>query len=113
MNRTYDTEQRSKRLPYTTPDGFFDTLEANVWSAVKDDYLTAASPAGKSFRRSIIVRWAVTAAASVALFFIADMGYRQQHACGIDEVNQAFSRLSSDDQAYLLSVYQDDVFINE
>ena len=31
---------------------------------------------------------------------------------GIQEVDQAFAQLSSADQAYLLSVYQEDVFLN-
>ena len=33
--------------------------------------------------------------------------------CGMDDVEQAFAELSSADQAYLLEVYDEDIFLNQ
>ena len=33
----FDFKQVGKRMPYTTPDGFFKDMEKNILEAVKDD----------------------------------------------------------------------------
>ena len=54
---------------------------------------------------------ALTAAAAIAVLFVLDIhtpDSRQQD--NIQDVEQAFTKLSTSDQTYLLSLYQDDVF---
>ena len=61
---------------------------------------------------------AVAVAASVAVLLVLNIDFSvsssqpSQVNNGIQEVDQAFAQLSSVDQAYLLDVYQEDVFLN-
>ncbi len=117
-------------MPYTTPDGFFDELEDRVWQEVKGDYAAngascepdrstlrianvAKTPSRRPSRLRMWFGGAVAVAASVALVFTIDSGAFKQQTYTVNDVDQAFSQLNTDDQAFLLSVYQDDVFINE
>ena len=112
MNKEFDFDKMGKRVPYTTPDGFFDKLEEDIWKEVKDDYL-GTTPAKKSHKLRILMRCALALAASVVIAFIINMNFAKQDTATINDVDQAFSQLTTDDQAYLLNVYQDDVFINK
>ena len=37
MDKDFSLDKVGKRMPYTTPEGFLDQLEANVWQEVKAD----------------------------------------------------------------------------
>lgn len=37
MDKDFNLDKVGKRMPYTTPEGFLDQLEANVWQEVKAD----------------------------------------------------------------------------
>lgn len=124
--KKFDLNTTDKRMPYTTSDDFFDKLEDNIWEEVKDDYLTknandknlqvtssAATVHHKAAKLRLAIRSTIAVAASVALVFIINMKTSKQSTVSINDVDQAFSQLSPDDQTYLLNVYQDDVFINE
>lgn len=52
-------------------------------------------------------------AASVALLLVFNTLPDHQKTDDLEMFEQAFSNLSSADQNYLLTVYQDDLFINE
>ena len=39
MEKEFDFDKIGKRMPYQTPEGFFDEMEANIWNEVKDDLL--------------------------------------------------------------------------
>ena len=56
---------------------------------------------------------ATAEAAYVALMLVINMNISKTSPTTINDVDQAFSRLSIDDQAYLLDIHQDDVFITE
>lgn len=123
MNNRFDLDNANKRMPYTTSsDDFFDKLEENIWKEVKDDYLGLNTDNTASFdnrihrkpsKLRIVMRCAIAVAASVALVFLVNMNISRQSTASLNGIDQAFSQLSSDDQAYLLNIYQDDVFINE
>ena len=123
MNNRFDLDNANKRMPYTTSsDDFFDKLEENIWKEVKGDYLGINTEKTVSCENSvhrkpsklrIVMRSAIAVAASVALVFFVNMNMSKQSTASLDDIDQAFSQLSSDDQTYLLNVYQDDVFINE
>lgn len=123
MNNGFDLDNANKRMPYTTSsDDFFDKLEENIWKEVKDDYLgvntdNTASVDSRIHRKPsklrIVMGYAIAVAASVALIFFVNMNMSKQSTASLDDIDQAFSQLSGDDQAYLLNIYQDDVFINE
>ncbi len=123
MNNGFDLDNANKRMPYTiSSDDFFDKLEENIWKEVKGDYLGANADNAASFdsrihrkpsKLRIVAKYAIAVAASVALVFFVNMNMSKQSKVSLNDIDQAFSQLSSDDQSYLLNVYQDDVFINE
>lgn len=114
----FSFEQVGKRMPYTTPDGFLDDLEANVLATVATDALAApiatAQPMVK--RRSYLkVVWlsALSAAAAIALFLVVHTGFTASASdADWQTVDEAFAQLSVEDQDFLLEVYQDDLFLN-
>ncbi len=124
MNKEFDFDHIGKRTPYTAPDGFFDQLEDDIWKEVKGDFqkkednkivvVSMKPQAGrKSAKLRLLMRSAIAVAASIALVLVIGMNFSKTNAATINDVDQAFSQLTTDDQAYLLNVYQEDVFLNE
>ena len=137
----FDFKQVGRRMPYTTPDGFFKDMEKNILEAVKDDTPQAvniqpqavtnqpqAVKAQPKKRPVFKMIWAaaIAVAASVAVLLVlnidfsaADSSLASSHSSqpsqaksDLEQVDQAFAQLSEADQAYLLDVYQEDVFLN-
>ena len=121
FNKTgkFNFDQVGKRTPYSTPEGFFKEMETNILEQVKDDKPKPVRIQPKK-RPLMKVIWtaAIAVAASVAVLLVLNIDFSasssqpSQVNNGIQEVDQAFAQLSSADQAYLLSVYQEDVFLN-
>ena len=92
---------------------------ANILEQVKDDKPKPVRIQPKK-RPLMKVIWtaAIAVAASVAVLLVLNIDFSasssqpSQVNNGIQEVDKAFAQLSSADQAYLLSVYQEDVFLN-
>ena len=123
FNKTekFDFSKVGKRMPYSTPDDFFKDMEANILEQVKDDKPKPVRIQPKK-RPLMKVIWAaaIAVAASVAVLLILNIDFAAPHSSlpsqadnGIQAVDQAFAQLSSADQAYLLNVYQEDVFLDE
>ena len=130
----FDFKQVGKRLPYTTPDGFFKDMEKNILEAVKDDTPQAVKIQPQSVKVQpkkrpvfkMIWAAAIAVAASVAVLLVlnidfsaADSSLASSHSSqpsqaksDLEQVDLAFAQLSEADQAYLLDVYQEDVFLN-
>lgn len=121
MKETY-FDNIGKRMPYTTPECFFDKLEDNIWQEVKEDFQekdndrTVASKrqqkGSKSVKLRIVLRSAIAIAASIALAFIVNLNFSESDDASFNDVDQAFSQLSTEDQDNLLNFYQNDIFIN-
>ena len=123
FNKTgkFDFDQVDKRMPYSTPEGFFKEMEANILEQVKDDKQVPVRRQPKK-RPLMKVIWAaaMAVAASVAVLLVLNIDFMTSHSSlpsqadnEMQAVDQAFAQLSSADQAYLLSVYQEDVFLDE
>ena len=123
FNKTekFDFGKVGKRMPYSTPEGFFKEMEANILEQVKDD---KPKPVRVQPKKRPLIRgiWAaaMAVAASVAVLLVLNIDFAAPHSSlpsqadnGIQAVDQAFAQLSSADQAYLLNVYQEDVFLDE
>lgn len=130
----FDFKQVGKRMPYTTPDGFFKDMEKNILEAVKDDTPQAVKIQPQSVKVQpkkrpvfkMIWAAAIAVAASVAVLLVlnidfsaADSSLASSHSSqpsqaksDLEQGDQAFAQLSEADQAYLLDVYQEDVFLN-
>ena len=117
----FDFGMVGKRMPYSIPDDFFTEMEANILEQVKDDKPKPVRIQPKK-RPLMKVIWAaaMAVAASVAVLLILHIDFAAPHSSlpsqadnEMQAVDQAFAQLSSADQAYLLSVYQEDVFLDE
>ena len=117
----FDFGKVGKRMPYSTPEGFFKEMEANILEQVKDD---KPKPVRIQPKKRHLIRgiWAaaMAVAASVAVLLVLNIDFAAPHSSlpsqadnGMQAVDQAFAQLSSADQAYLLNVYQEDVFLAE
>ena len=123
FNKTgkFDFDQVGKRMPYSTPEGFFKEMEANILEQVKNDKTQPVriQPKKRSLRK-VIWTAAIAVAASVAVLLVLNIDFMAPHSSlpsqadnEMQAVDQAFAQLSSADQAYLLNVYQEDVFLDE
>ena len=123
FNKTekFDFGKVGKRMPYSTPDDFFKDMEANILERVKDD---KPKPVGIQPKKRPLMKviWAaaMAVAASVAVLLILHIDFAAPHSSlpsqadnEMQAVDQAFAQLSPADQAYLLNVYQEDVFLDE
>ena len=121
FNKTgkFDFDQVGKRMPYSTPEGFFKEMEANILEQVKDDKQV---PVRRQLKKRPLMKviWtaAMAVAASVAVLLVLNIDFSASSSQplqvnnGIQEVDKAFAQLSSADQDYLLNLYQEDVFLN-
>ena len=109
MEQNYDFSKIGKQMPYTVPDGFFDQLEENVMNEVK------AQPARKKATvLRMAIRAAIAIAACIALFLVVKKVLPQDNDTITDDfenVELAFNNLSTEDQDYLLDVYQEELFL--
>ena len=123
FNKTekFDFSKVGKRMPYSTPDDFFKDMEANILEQVKNDKPAPVriQPKKRSLRK-VIWTAAIAVAASVAVLLVLNIDFAAPHSSlpsqadnEMQAVDQAFAQLSSADQAYLLNVYQEDVFLDE
>ena len=123
FNKTekFDFGKVGKRMPYSTPDDFFKDMEANILEQVKDD---KPKPVGIQPKKRPLMKviWAaaMAVAASVAVLLVLNIDFAAPHSSlpsqadnEMQAVDQAFAQLSSADQAYLLNVYQEDVFLDD
>ena len=117
MEKNFDFNQVGKRMPYFTPDDFFAKMQSNILDAVQD--MPQKNTEIKTNRRTVR-KWlwpvSLSAAAAVAAMFVINIHFLAHNtptaSSDIQDVEQAFAQLSENDQAYILDVYQDDVFIN-
>lgn len=116
----FDFDKVGKRMPYSTPEDFFKDMETNILEAVKND--TPKPVKIKHKKRPLMrVMWTamLAVAASVAVLLVLHIEFSAPHPSHpsqteqeLQAVDQAFAQLSAADQAYLLDVYQEDVFLN-
>ena len=104
MEQNYDFSHIGKQMPYTVPDGFFDELEENVMSKCTQ----------RAHIIRIAIRTALAIAACIVLLLVVKKALPQGNDTSTDDfenVELAFNNLSTDDQDYLLEVYQEELFL--
>ena len=111
MEKEFDFNRIGKRMPYKTPEGFLDEMEANVWREVQDE-LPKAHHKRKTFRLRVFAG-AMAVSASIALLLVFHPFSPKEETDSFSHVEQAFANLSQEDQAYMLAIYQEDIFMNE
>ena len=112
-----------KRMPYIVPDDFFTKMDENVidllseQGTVKSEKNVAAT--SKKPKKSRIIKMVIHAvlyAAAVALFFVVRATLPTgdpilASANDFEYVELAFNNLSTDDQGFLIQVYEDDYLL--
>lgn len=122
-------EKLNKRLPYSVPDGFFDVMEASVMAKIKADAEAGTSVDDdkadtqmrdkqyrKTMRRTRTISLSILAmAASLLLLFtiFSQSTKTAQQTNDMESIDKAFSQLSTDDQTFLMEVYDDDMFLDD
>lgn len=120
-------EKLNKRLPYSVPDGFFDVMEANVMAKIKADAginvgddKADTQMRDKQYRKTtthtrIISLSILAVAASLLLLFtiFSPSTKTAQQTNGMESIDKAFSQLNTDDQAFLMEVYDDDMSLDD
>lgn len=117
MEQEYDFNRVGKRMPYSVPDGFFESLEENVMREVGTE-LPAPALSEQADRRTRSVNWLTRGAAAAAIAGIVAFGgyklaFKANATDSFAAVEQAFDNLNEEDQEFLLEVYQDDYFIDD
>ena len=110
MEKVFDFNRIGKRMPYKTPEGFLDEMEANVWKEVQHELPQTHKRTAfclRVFARTMAV------AASIALLLVFHPFSPKEETVIFSSVEQAFANLSQEDHAYMLAVYQEDIFMNE
>lgn len=120
-------EKLNKRLPYSVPDGFFDVMEANVMAKIKADAginvggdKADTQMRDKQYRkttthtRTISLSILAMAASLLLLFTIFSQSTKTaQQTNGMESIDMAFSQLNTDDQAFLMEIYDDDMLLDD
>jgi hypothetical protein len=119
MEQNYDFNRIGKQMPYTVPDGFFDQLEENVMKEWKEEGGKRKEDTSLSRKARIIriaFRAVLAAAACIALLLIVRKALPQNSGADVADdfasVELAFNNLSTEDQDYLLEVYQEEQFLD-
>lgn len=115
-----DLEKLPRRMPYTVPEGTFDAIEQAVFKAIAEEKqakqaVSEPAPAKRTRRMLPWLGGAVAMAAAVIWAVITFAPVKETvppAASAFDEVSLAFEKLSPSDQEFILSVYQDDVYMN-
>ena len=117
--KQFDFEQVGKRMPYNVPDEFFDKFEENVMEDVRVQKDDVREGVNRNKAMRIALRAAIAVAAALALFFVVRATLLQSEpvlasADDFESVELAFNNLSTEDQDFLIQVYEeDDVLIND
>ena len=117
--KQFDFEQVGKRMPYNVPDEFFDKFEENVMEDVRGQKDDVREGVNRNKAMRIALRAAIAVAAALVLFFVVRATLLQSEpvlasADDFESVELAFNNLSTEDQDFLIQVYEeDDVLIND
>ena len=120
-------EKLNKRLPYSVPDGFFDVMEDNVMAKIKADAginvggdKADTQMRDKQYRkttthtRTISLSILAMAASLMLLFTIFSQSTKTvQQTNGMESIDKAFSQLNTNDQAFLMEIYDDDMLLDD
>lgn len=107
MEKDFNLGRVGKRMPYTTPPDFFDTLEQGIRAKTLGDDARRTPRRLPRRRAGIWIAAAMAAtAAAVALNVPTDDGL----PTAPPSAELAFSNLPAEDQEYFMGILDDDVF---
>lgn len=131
-----DLDKLPRRMPYTVPEGTFDAIEHSVLEAIAREQqadqvapipslvptdVSPAVPTGRTrpARARRLLPWlgSAVAIAAVTVWAVLTLAPHRQApqpevAPTLESVALAFEKLSPADQEFILSTYQDDMYMN-
>ena len=131
-----DLDKLPRRMPYTVPEGTFDAIEHSVLAAIAREQqaeqvapipplvppaVPPAVPMGRPqpIRARRLLPWlgSAVAVAAVTVWTVLTLAPHRQApqsevAPTLESVALAFEKLSPADQEFILSTYQDDMYMN-
>ena len=131
-----DLDKLPRRMPYTVPEGTFDAIERTVLAAIAREQqadqvapipplvppaVPPAVPTGRTrpARARRLLPWlgSAVAVAAVTVWAVLTLAPHRQApqpevAPTLESVALAFEKLSPADQEFILSTYQDDMYMN-
>ena len=131
-----DLDKLPRRMPYTVPEGTFDAIEHSVLAAIAREQqadqvapipplvppaVPPAVPTGRTrpARARRLLPWlgSALAVAAVTVWAVLTLAPHRQApqpeaAPTLESVALAFEKLSPADQEFILSTYQDDMYMN-
>ena len=131
-----DLDKLPRRMPYTVPEGTFDAIERTVLAAIAREQqadqvapipplvppaVPPAVPTGctRPARARRLLPWlgSAVAVAAVTVWAVLTLAPHRQApqpevAPTLESVALAFEKLSPADQEFILSTYQDDMYMN-
>lgn len=131
-----DLDKLPRRMPYTVPEGTFDAIERSVLEAIAREQqadqvapipslvptdVSPAVPTGRTqpTRARRLLPWlgSAVAVAAVTVWAVLSLAPHRQAlqpevAPTLESVALAFEKLSPADQEFILSTYQDDMYMN-
>lgn len=130
-----DLDKLPRRMPYTVPEGTFDAIERSVLEAIAREQqaeqvapipplvppaVPPAVPTGHTqpARARRLLPWlgSAVAVAAVTIWAVITLAPHRQaplpEAPTLESVALAFEKLSPADQEFILSTYQDDMYMN-
>ena len=130
-----DLDKLPRRMPYTVPEGTFDAIERSVLAAIAREPqaeqvapnpsfvstdVPPAVPTGSTqpTRAWRLLPWlgSAVAVAAVTIWAVITLAPHRQapppEAPTLESVALAFEKLSPADQEFILSTYQDDMYMN-
>lgn len=113
MKKNFDFKQIGRRMPYSVPEDFFNEMEKNILAETTEREKTARPRHRTMMRRLVAAITTIAAAVMLIVVFNHTSKPAASKIDGFSDVEQAFAQLNSADQAYIIQVYQDDIFLNE
>ncbi|MGL5683946.1 MAG: hypothetical protein ACRDDZ_12985 [Marinifilaceae bacterium] len=108
MKTNFDINKRDRKIPYTIPEGFFDKLEDDIWKEASNHATVIKK---KDYRyKTIILRSVASIAAIISLVFLLNINFGKNNQ--FTDIDIAFNKLSPQDQAFFIEVYEDDILLN-
>ena len=117
MTTNNSTTYIGKRMPYSVPVGYFDTLNAEITQQLAQHVPVEKPNSRKRLWRIITATLStaavVTIAAVITHNYLTPPTTTEKIANYDQQIDQAFNHLSQTDQDYLLSVYQDNLYVDD
>lgn len=108
MKEQFDFNNVGKKLPYNVPDGFFDEMTQKLVAKAAQEKQPILR---KHHIRTLLVSLGAAACLALALTFHYGESFGNETNEPSMSSEQAYNRMSQEDQDALMTAYEDDVFL--